>query len=170
MTRLYRYIGAAELARIQDDSPERTGIHSPADIRDWVTGTYPWASGKRMFTVTFVIAVDGALWIADRHSEHVQCARGEPVLSAGEMTFAPEGQSLIVTDVSNQSTGYCPEPASWPAVAIALNNAGIVHPGRFTETFVFRRCEVCGMINIVKDEFFACGVCQSELPERYNCS
>jgi hypothetical protein len=36
---------------------------------------------------TFVIDLNGELRIAPRRSEHVACAEGHAVLSAGEMTF-----------------------------------------------------------------------------------
>ena len=39
---------------------------------------------------------------------------------AGEITFTVRPGSISVTWVTNQSTGYCPEPASWPAVETAL--------------------------------------------------
>jgi hypothetical protein len=42
------------------------------------------------------------------------------VLSAGEITFSRKGKSLVVSDVTNQSTGYCPEPKSWKAVKASL--------------------------------------------------
>ncbi|BDA71358.1 hypothetical protein CAL7716_055240 [Calothrix sp. PCC 7716] len=59
--------------------------------------------------MTVIIDVDEQLWIADRHSEHVQCARGQRVLSAGEITFTLASSNVLVSEVSNQSTGYCPE-------------------------------------------------------------
>jgi hypothetical protein len=73
---------------------------------------------------TFVIDLNGDLLVADRRSEHVACAGGGPVLSAGEMFFLVEEDRVEVTDVSNQSTGYCPEPSSWPGVAAALDRIG----------------------------------------------
>lgn len=90
------------------------------------------------------------------------------MLSAGEMFFLVEGTRIQVAEVSNQSTGFCPEPESWPAVAAALDRIGIAHPGGFTAAVVFRRCERCGERNIVKDGWFVCGVCGADLPERWN--
>ena len=49
-----------------------------------------------------VVGLDGALRIADRHSEHVSCAGEREVLAAGEMFFA-DGR---VARVSNQSSGF----------------------------------------------------------------
>lgn len=73
-----------------------------------------------------------------------------------------------MAEVSNQSTGFCPEPESWPAVAAALDRIGVRHPGRFTTEVVFRRCEKCGERNVVKDDWFACGLCGAELPMGWN--
>jgi hypothetical protein len=80
---------------------------------------------------TFVIDLSGTLRIAPRRSEHVACAGGEPVLSAGEITFLHDAHGWVVSEISNHSTGYCPDPASWPAVGDALDRAGLRHPGRF---------------------------------------
>jgi hypothetical protein len=70
--------------------------------------------------------------------------------------------------VTNQSTGYCPEPESWPAVATALDRIGVAHPGRFTQEIVFRRCTACGERNVVKDGWYVCGSCGADLPADWN--
>ena len=80
-------------------------------------------------------------------SEHVACAAGGPVLSAGEITFDDE---CNVPEISNQSTGFCPEPESWSTVERALDRVGIEHPGGFTIAVVFRLCPKCHERNIVK--------------------
>jgi hypothetical protein len=131
----------------------RTGRHSDAD--DFIAAT-------------FVIDADGHLLVADRRTEHVACAGGQPVLSAGEMFFDLEGDHVEAREVSNLSTGYCPEAESWPEVAAALDRVGLAHPGRFTAEVVFRRCEKCGERNVVKDGWFVCEVCGSDLPRCWN--
>jgi hypothetical protein len=90
------------------------------------------------------------------------------VLSAGEITFERDGGRWFVSEVSNQSTGYCPDPDSWPVVADALDRAAVPHPGEFTAPVVFRRCPGCGERNLVKDDDFTCAVCGSELPQAWN--
>ena len=117
---------------------------------------------------TFVIDEAGWLRIADRRSEHVACAGGRPVRSAGEMTFAVRRSGASVTWVTNQSTGYCPEPNSWPAVEAALARTGIAAPDGFSQAFDFRRCPCCGSINIIKDGVFECAVCSTPLPGVWN--
>jgi len=84
------------------------------------------------------------------------------------MFFRVSDSGLEVVDVSNQSTGFCPEPESWPAVAAALDRIGIPHPGRFTQEVVLRRCLTCGQRNIVKDGWFVCEVCGADLPAAWN--
>ncbi|HJY76311.1 MAG TPA: hypothetical protein VKE95_06740 [Burkholderiales bacterium] len=118
---------------------------------------------------TFVVSEDGSLRVADRRSEHVACAGGAAVLAAGEITFLRIGTSVEAEEVTNQSTGYCPEPESWNAMAEALARAGIRGPGRYSTEFVFRRCEHCGQINIVKEGIFECVVCNHALPATWNC-
>jgi hypothetical protein len=112
--------------------------------------------------------MDGSLRIADRRSEHVTCAEGQPVLSAGEMTFMCGKGRIFVVSATNQSTGYCPEPESWPAVASALDRIGLAHPESFDPAFDFRRCPSCSQINVIKDERYVCDVCQSPLPKHWN--
>jgi len=117
---------------------------------------------------TFVIDAFGGLRVADRCTEHLACAGGGSVLSAGEMFFLVAAEQVEVIEVSNQSTCFCPEPESWLAVADALDRVGIPHPVRFTTEITFRRCEACGERNVVKDGWFVCGICGFELPNEWN--
>jgi hypothetical protein len=115
-----------------------------------------------------VIDLVGMLRLAPRRSEHVACAGGAPVLSAGEITFVHDDGRWRAGEISNQSTGYCPDLTSWAAVRQALDRAGIDHPGRFTCPIVFRRCPRCQERNIVKDEYYVCAICDTELPGMWN--
>jgi len=167
MSRVYTYVGSAELL---EGLHLTTGhpVTSPADVLRWVHQTQESASG--FVTATFVVSLEGVLQIADRHSEHVACAQGQPVLAAGEMTFEVDAPDVWVAELTNQSTGYCPEPACWAAVTAALQRAGVKHPSGWTHAFVFRRCEQCGERNLVKDDWFECAVCSSDLPAVWNFS
>ncbi len=62
--------------------------------------------------LTFVVTCAGSLRLAPRESEHVQVAAGMPVQSAGEITFIDSAGRIVVETITNQSTGYCPEPSS----------------------------------------------------------
>jgi hypothetical protein len=165
--RLYHYVGPSDLEARCGGRPTGTRISSAADLLAWIrdTGQRPGPDG---LSATFVIAAEGELLLADRRSEHVACAGGGQVLSAGEMFFRFRGDRVEVAEVSNQSTGYCPEPASWPAVAGALDRVGVAHPGRFTTEVVFRRCTGCGERNIVRDAWFVCAMCGADLPAEWN--
>ncbi len=62
---------------------------------------------------TFVIDTASNLRINDRHSEHIVCANGEMVLSAGEITFEMYKNNVVqISQITNQSTGYCPSVGS----------------------------------------------------------
>jgi len=152
----YNYIGPDDLLTLV--CPENCGtlIMSPQDILNW-------GSPHNEVIATFVIQKEGHLCLADRHTEHVACAGGKAVLSAGEMTFFMTGSQIEVTYATNQSTGYCPEPTSWPAVAKALDKLAISHPNKFSHEFIFRRCMTCQTINIIKDEWYVCAVCGRKL-------
>ena len=115
----------------------------PAELRDRV--------------VADAVAVDARasldVWLAGRD-------RGEG--------FAPAGAGWRVDAVTNQSTGYCPDPDCWPAVAAALDQAGVPHPGDFTDKVIFRRCPTCGERNLVRDGDYTCALCDGALPARWN--
>jgi hypothetical protein len=152
--RLYRYVGPPELL----DGSYPVGVAFSAASH--APGTY-----------TYVVDATGKLLLAPRRSEHVACAGGEHVLGAGELTLdtTPDGR-LHVSAISNQSTGYCPDVTSWPAVDRALTRAGLPHPDGFTESMVFRRCTGtdCGEINLVKEGDFLCTFCGADLPDEWN--
>jgi hypothetical protein len=172
MNRSYRYVGPPEIRARVAGHPGGTEIRSAADVLHWAARTGQDLGGDAPLAATFVIDRGGGLLIADRRSEHVACASGEDVLSAGEIFFDcnPDrrGNGVFVVDVSNHSTGYCPEPESWPAVATALERAGLPDPGEFTTVCVFRRCPSCGSRNLVKDGWFRCDVCGHDLPAEWN--
>jgi hypothetical protein len=161
MAKLYNYVGPEDIRRRAAGSQPGAVILSAHDLERWATQ-------PGLLVLTFVVDPQGVLRVADRGSEHVACAGGGPVLSAGEMFFGPRGNNLEVVEVTNQSTGYCPEPESWAVVAAALDRAGISHPGRFTQEVIFRKCPACGQRNVVKDDWFVCGVCGKDLPLAWN--
>jgi hypothetical protein len=168
MTRLYPYIGPAEIKARAAGRPAGTRIATAAELRAWIRSTAQRPRPRGLVAATFVIDAAGDLLLADRRSEHVACAGDGPVLSAGELLLRVLDGKVEVAEASNQSTGYCPEPGSWPAVAAALDRLGVPHPGRFTTEVVFRRCEGCGERNVVRDGWFVCGVCGAELPAGWN--
>ena len=166
--REYRYVGSSELRDLAPQTIRRVQVRSAEDIQQWISATNQPCEVDGTVVATFIVDTNGALWINDRRSEHVWCALGQNVLSAGEMTFDLPDQALEVVEVSNQSTGYCPEPNSWWAVEKALENTKIPHPPDFTMKFLFRRCDHCGTKNIIKEMWFVCAVCQSPLSETWN--
>ncbi len=120
------------------------GLESTAeDVRHRIRQTGQDVDTAGNVAATFIIEDAGWLHIADQRSEHVACAGGRPVRSAGEMTFTVRRGDVRVTWVTNQSTGYCPEPDSWPAVESALARAGIEIFGISTE---FAEEASCGII------------------------
>ena len=163
----YSYVGAADLSEPELLRTERTQVIGHAETQAWLQKGN-WSRKRGPLVFTFIVDTDGLLWIADRQSEHVSCARGGGVLSAGEMTFDIEDGQVVVTGVTNQSTGYCPEPESWPSVEAALDRAHVLHPGRFTKEFIFLLCENCGQRNVVKEQDYSCAVCGAELPQEWN--
>lgn len=164
--RLYHYVGPEDIRLRAVSAPRGRPIGSLEDLGRWIADNRGSLTPAGQVVATFVIGPDGGLSLADRHSEHIACSGGRPVRSAGEIFFAGDGAE--VEEVSNQSTGFCPEPESWETVAEALDRIGIHHPGRFTAEFHFRRCPACGERNLVKDGVFECLICGGELPRAWN--
>lgn len=165
MSRLYAYVGPQELRGASRSSASGVVIKTYDRLLEWLSSNSADANVKGSLTATFVIDNNGDLRLAPRRSEHIACAAGGPVLSAGEMTFATTGELI---DVNNHSTGFCPEPESWPACAKALDRVGINHPDGFTKRVVFRLCPKCNQRNVVKDDWFSCDLCGSDLPNDWN--
>jgi hypothetical protein len=168
MVKLYQYVGPAEIKDRAKHAPPGVVVESGSDLREWVRSTRHRPNAAGLVPITFVVVEDGSLRVGDRASEHVACSGGRPVLSAGEMFLRVNANGVEVAEASNQSTGFCPEPSSWPAVAAALDRLGVRHPGRFTQEVTFRRCPACGERNVVKDGWFACGICGADLPADWN--
>src|SRR5258705_4356358 len=122
----YEYVGPEEIRAAALPAGEGRWIGSRADFERWV-GVQDLAE-----PFTFAIGVDGVLRLAPRRSEHVACAGGGAVLSAGEIGFARSDDGWLVREVAHQSTGYCPDADSWPAVAAALERAELAAPAGFT--------------------------------------
>jgi hypothetical protein len=162
--RRYGYVGPDDIRRLPAETAV-ADILAAADLDRWMTGDQAAAAGEPL---TFVVTATGMLRVAPRQSEHVAAARGDDVLAAGEMSFVRTRDGWSVNAVTNQSTGYCPEPESWEAVADALDRAGIQHPGGYTASVVFRRCTACGERNIVREDDFTCAPCGQALPRHWN--
>lgn len=166
--KLYKYVGSNEIQQKVAGFPIGLRIESVVDLKTWIYQNRQKPNEWGLIAATFVVDYEGYLRIADRHSEHIACAGGEPVFSAGEIFFSYGDRGLEVTEISNQSTGFCPEPKSWLQVAKSLDRIPIPHPGKFTVEFIFRRCPACGQINLVKNQLLFCNVCGIDLPTIWN--
>ncbi|GAB3963622.1 hypothetical protein GCM10029978_022100 [Actinoallomurus acanthiterrae] len=161
----YRYVGPADLLATVRPGGEGRAIRSLDDLAAWSSNR---GDAELDEPFTYVVDLSGTLRLAPRRSEHVACAGGVPVLGAGEVMFRRERGRWVVDEISNQSTGYCPDVTSWPAVRDALDQAGLAHPGSFTHPVIFRRCPACHERNIVRDDDFHCAFCDTELPATWN--
>ena len=163
----YKYVGPkAILNRINKQFEGKT-IKTPQDIIDWIQETNQKTLHEAL-TATFIINLNEELVITDRHSEHVLCAGGKAVLSAGEITFNFDEKALYIGAITNQSTGYCPKPQSWKYVNLALDKIKIEYPDYFTQAYEFRYCENCGNKNLIKEEIFECAICGAKLELEWN--
>lgn len=164
--RQYQYVGPGDIRKTAlASSPPGTPICSVGDLTSWFAACPCTPEPDGSLIATFTVNLDCVLLLAPRRSEHVACAGGEPVLSAGEITFSPDGD---VSEITNQSTGFCPEPESWLSVATALDAIPVDRPSDFTTRVVFRLCPGCNERNIVKDSWFVCDLCGVDLPQHWN--
>jgi len=162
--KLYRYVGPAEIATAVASHAAGHRVQTAASL-DRALAALDAEDGALL---TYVVDAEGALRLADRHSEHVACAGGGPVLTAGEIAFEEDQAGWRVAHASNQSTGYCPEESSWAPLARCLDALGVSHDGAFTHPVVFRRCPACGERNLVKDGDLRCAPCGGPLPAAWN--
>lgn len=167
MTTVYEYVGPPEIRDALDGRGTGAPVRSRQELQAWLAKQEDWGDGR--ITVTYVVAVEGGLRVAPQRSEHVACASGAAVLAAGELTFQLEPR-LEVVMASNLSTGYCPKPECWGAVASVLASLGVPAPTGFSTSYVFRRCPACRERNLVKDDWFECSCCGADLPKSWNFS
>ncbi len=111
MRKIYSYVGSIENLRLVAQGSRRLCVRSPEAITAWVREAAQQPEFD-ILTVTFVVDERGQLWINDRRSEHVVCANGGSVLTAGELSFFLSDGQVEFYEATNQSTGYCPEPES----------------------------------------------------------
>ena len=159
----YPYAGPQGIQRASTDAPAGEPIESADALAAWLERN-PDAQAEG---ATYVVDLRGRLKVAPRRSEHVACASGEPVLTAGELTF---GAAATIARASNHSTGYCPDVDSFAALEKALRDAGLQPPRAFSPALVFRRCPRCRELNVVKGGWFVCAMCDADLPEEWNVS
>lgn len=166
--KLYKYVGPSGIrARADFDTPRHLVVDARG-ILAWATEMAGLTSKDRELTFTYVVLPVARLFLADRRSEHVACARGSAVVTAGEITFERHGSGLILAEISNLSTGYCPEPGSWPVINEALVRAGFPSIRGFTHPFEFRFCAPCAQTCVIKDHAFICPACSGDLPREWN--
>lgn len=166
-SRLYAYVGPTEIKSRVKPEFEGRAILQIDDIALWIKETQQELIHDSIIC-TFIIDENRILKINDRHSEHVACSGGKAVLSAGEITFAKEKGGFCVSEISNQSTGFCPEPDSWCNIMDALDKIGILYPEYFTTAFDFRYCYNCNSINLIKNEVYECAICDNSLDLEWN--
>jgi hypothetical protein len=164
MIRPFEYVGPAEVRERARQAPPGVPIGSKEGLLSWLRYASNDVSDEGGWA-TYVVNLNGDLVVAPRRTEHVACARGMPVLAAGEIRFSTRGEVLEVT---NNSTGYCPAENCWECVRLAVDRAGLRRPPDFTFLARFRRCPACGERNLVKDDWYQCALCDAELPAVWN--
>ena len=94
--RRYAYVGPEAIRRQVAGAEQGTEIRAAADL-------VPMLRGEPM---TFVVDERGALRVADRRSEHVACAGGGVVFSAGELVAVRDGGVELQGDLRDRVRAY----------------------------------------------------------------
>ncbi|MFF7777247.1 hypothetical protein ACFZCG_22815 [Streptomyces tanashiensis] len=99
--RSYHYVGPVELKATVRPDGGGCPISSAAEFVGWIAER---SASELAEPFTFVVGTDGVLRLAPRRSEHVACAGGAVVLSAGEISFVREADRWTVSEVSFHGT------------------------------------------------------------------
>src|SRR5689334_13932285 len=94
--RLYHYVGPEPIRLKFHGPPRGRRVGTLDELRTWLDESRGGEAHDGEIAATFVIDAEGVLRLADRRSEHVACAGGGLVLSAGEMFFSVAGDGIAV--------------------------------------------------------------------------
>jgi hypothetical protein len=116
--RRFSYIGPEKIRKQTSTAPSGIRVTNGQTLQRWLKGD---SAKDDDLWATYTISVDCTLTVASRRSEHVACAEHGEVLGAGEIQFEASGN---VCELTNYSTGYCPDLLSIHAVSAALDGLG----------------------------------------------
>lgn len=167
MNKIFQYVGTQELLDSLKDITPGFLIEKSDDILAWIKFENQIPEYD-LYWATYTIGEKGDMRLGDRRTEHVACSGRKPVLGAGEIAFEIDETTIEVIEISNLSTGFCPQASCWSAVRQALENLNVLTPDEFTHSFQFRRCTACGQRNTIKDNQFFCSNCDAALPAHWN--
>ncbi len=86
--------------------------------------------------LSYVVNLRLEFLVGGSTEEHVEIAKGEPVLSAGEVYFEIHSPGKWeISYINNRSYGYLPHPNSYKWIKESLYSSGIKLPEHFTEVF-----------------------------------
>ena len=164
---IYSYVGPKHIINSVSYNIQKFRVTNSENVKQWIQKTSQVMERDYSIIATYIIDEQQQLWITDRRYEHVACAEGKRVLAAGEMTFLVEN-NVSISEISNQSTGYCPKKSCWQVVETVMRRTGMNFPNYWTLAVTFRMCKNCHQRNIVKDAFFICDVCGEALNLHWN--
>ncbi|AJC60612.1 hypothetical protein [Streptomyces sp. 769] len=119
---------ASILAQDGDDDPHSFSNLIPEDKPDWFKPIPPKTALERSGNYLYVVLENGDLVIGKRTAGHINLARGNPVLAAGE--FKTKGGQVVYLD--NKSGHYRPYGARAQKAAVdAFNRNGLNADGKY---------------------------------------
>jgi len=131
----YTFIGTEkEREKAKQKKKFRLPLHKPEDL-------HPLAiylenvirkSIESYGPLTYIVNENGKLYIGGLTEEHVEVARGDNVLAAGEINVNIDRGKWKITKINNSSNGYFPARTSFRIIHSLLDHLGFKHPGKFT--------------------------------------
>jgi hypothetical protein len=103
MPRLYCYIGPKDILQRTTGNSRGIRVMSLRELTEWLRNSGMTPNREGLIALTFVVDSEGLQRVTDRCSEHVACARRDPVLSACEMFIRLTADELVVQEIFNQS-------------------------------------------------------------------
>lgn len=166
MGRLFPYRGPSRLVPASGARPAGVVVETALQFADLADDPSQERLGDGSVAFTYVVDQSNSLRVANRRSEHVVCAGGEPVLAAGELFVTPGRKGSWVVRASNFSNGYMPSEDSFMALKLALERARLPAPKGFDPAIAYRYCGRC--MEAVIAETGACRVCQAALALKWD--
>ena len=158
---VFQYVGPRRLYSLASQTPKGKLLSGFNALREWIRKT----NEPEEIWATYVVSLDCNVLIAERQYEHVTCAGRQDVLGAGEVLLSADAE---IMEISNYSTGYCPDVTSIHATQRAFARCCSTQFSGFSYAAEFRKCSDCGARNVVRDSWFFCAVCDSPLNSRWN--
>lgn len=132
----YTYHGNEEIRLEAETATGMTPVNSYEDIERMSAILEEDLKYPHFKPQTYVVTADGTFVLGGYRNEHVEVAKGEAVIAAGEAGLVRNDQGIwVINYLNNRSNGYYPSKTTYHFVRKALEKSGVQFPDEFTEKF-----------------------------------